>query len=51
MVAPAFAVRAALGPLASELLGSKRVVADRAATLGFAFRHETLASALASEFG
>lgn len=51
MVAPAFAIKAALGPLSSELLGSKRVVAERAATLGVRFQHETLASALACEFG
>ncbi len=51
MVAPAFAVRAALGPLASELLGSKHVVPERAHSLGVRFEHEQLASALAQEFG
>jgi hypothetical protein len=50
MVAPSFAIRAALGPLSSELLGSKRVVAERAEQLGVAFQHETLTSALAREF-
>lgn len=48
---PAFAVRAALGPLAVELLGSKRVVPERALALGFEFRHPELAGALRAEVG
>ncbi len=49
MAVPAFAVKAALGPLAGELLGSKRVVPAAAERAGFRFRHPTLASALAAE--
>jgi NAD dependent epimerase/dehydratase family enzyme len=44
--APAFALRSALGPLAGELLGSKRVVPARLVASGFAFRHAALESAL-----
>ncbi len=47
--APAFAVRAVLGPLAGELLGSRRVVPRRAGQLGHAFAHPGLESALARE--
>ncbi|UCE86111.1 MAG: TIGR01777 family oxidoreductase [Deltaproteobacteria bacterium] len=47
--APAFAVRAALGELAEELLGSRRVLPKRASELGFRFRHPTLETALAAE--
>ena len=49
--APAFAVRAALGPLAGELLGSRRVVPRRAEQIGYAFARPQLAQALASELG
>jgi uncharacterized protein (TIGR01777 family) len=47
--APAFALRAALGELADELLGSRRVLPKRAQELGFHFEHPTLASALEAE--
>lgn len=47
--APAFAVRAGLGPLASELLDSRRVVPARARALGFEWRFPDIASALARE--
>jgi len=43
---PAFAVRLALGDLASELLGSRRVLPARALALGHRFSHPELASAL-----
>lgn len=49
--APAFALRAALGPLAGELLGSRRVVPARLVAAGFAFRHATLESALVEACG
>jgi hypothetical protein len=49
--APAFAVRAALGATAIELLGSRRCAPRRALELGFRFAHEQLASALAAEVG
>jgi hypothetical protein len=48
---PAFAVRAALGPLAGELLGSKRVAPSRAEALGFEFRHRDLETTLRAELG
>ena len=44
--APAFAVRLALGDLAGELLGSRRVLPTRALALGHHFVHPELASAL-----
>ena len=47
--APAFAVRLALGPLAGELLGSRRVLPARVLALGHRFVHPDLASALAAE--
>ncbi len=47
--APAFALRMALGPLASELLGSKRVVPRRLQEAGFEFRYAALAAALDAE--
>lgn len=47
--APAFALRAALGELAEELLGSRQVVPQLAQDHGFSFRHPTLDSALAQE--
>ena len=46
---PAFALRLLLGELAGELLGSRRVVPARATELGFRFRMERLADALAAE--
>ncbi|MBK7949376.1 MAG: TIGR01777 family protein [Deltaproteobacteria bacterium] len=46
---PGFALRALLGPLAGELLGSRRVVPKRLLETGFVFRHPTLESALAAE--
>jgi uncharacterized protein len=45
---PAFALRAALGELAQELLGSRRVVPRAARERGFAYRHPRLESALAA---
>jgi hypothetical protein len=48
--APAFAVRLALGPLAGELLGSRRVLPARAQSLGHRFACPDLATALAAEF-
>ena len=47
--APAFALRAALGELADELLGSRRVLPKRAQELGFRFEHPSIASALEAE--
>jgi uncharacterized protein (TIGR01777 family) len=47
--APAFAVRAALGDIAGEILGSRRVIPARAAELGFRFRIESLERALEAE--
>jgi uncharacterized protein (TIGR01777 family) len=49
--APSFAVRLALGELAGELLGSRRVLPARAQALGQRFAHPELASALAAELG
>jgi uncharacterized protein (TIGR01777 family) len=46
---PAFAVRAALGEVAGELLASRLVLPVRAERAGYAFRHPSLASALAAE--
>jgi uncharacterized protein (TIGR01777 family) len=46
---PALALRAGLGPLAGELLDSRRVVPARAQALGFEWRFPDLASALAQE--
>jgi uncharacterized protein (TIGR01777 family) len=46
---PAFAVRALLGPLAGELLGSRHVVPRRLLEAGFEFRYPTLEPALAAE--
>jgi uncharacterized protein (TIGR01777 family) len=46
---PGFALRAALGPLADELLGSRCVVPRRLEEAGFAFRHPALEEALAAE--
>ena len=46
---PSFALRALLGELAGELLGSRRAVPQRAGDAGFRFAHEKLSSALAAE--
>lgn len=46
---PAFALRLALGELADELLGSRRVVAAAAQTAGFRWTHPSLRGALAAE--
>ena len=43
---PAFALKAALGPLADELLGSRRVVPEKLVEAGYPFRYPTLVSAL-----
>lgn len=48
---PAFALRAALGELAVELLGSRKVLPARALAAGFSFHHPELGSALAQELG
>jgi uncharacterized protein (TIGR01777 family) len=47
--APGFAVKLALGPLAGELLGSRRVVPRRAEQIGYRFAHPALEGALARE--
>jgi uncharacterized protein (TIGR01777 family) len=46
---PGFLLRGLLGELAGEVLGSRRVVPERAGAAGFRFAHEKLASALAAE--
>ena len=46
---PGLALRIALGELAGELLSSRRVLPARALARGFAFRHPSLAPALAEE--
>jgi hypothetical protein len=46
---PGFALRALLGELADELLGSRRAVPARANAAGFRFRVETLPRALEAE--
>lgn len=46
---PGFALRAALGELAGELLGSRRVIPSRALAHGFVFAQPDLEAALASE--
>jgi uncharacterized protein (TIGR01777 family) len=48
---PAFVLRAALGELSVELLGSRRVAPGRARDRDFAFGYATLESALARELG
>jgi len=48
---PAFAIRLAMGEVASELLDSKRVVPARLLDGGFEFRNPTLAGALRAEVG
>jgi uncharacterized protein (TIGR01777 family) len=49
--APAFALRFALGDLALELLGSRRVVPRRALDAGFAFEYTAVDAALRAEIG
>ncbi len=46
--APALALRLALGEFAGTLLGSQRVVPERAQSLGYTFRHSELEPALRS---
>jgi len=46
---PGFALRAALGDLAGEMLGSRRVVPARALAHGFEFEHANLEAALTRE--
>jgi hypothetical protein len=46
---PAFAVRAALGEVAGELLSSRHVLPARAQAAGYVFHHAALDSALAAE--
>lgn len=46
---PGFALRALLGDMADELLGSRRVVPERATQLGFRFQVPTLERALEAE--
>lgn len=48
---PGFALRALLGELAGELLGSRRVVPRRLEAAGFHFRFPTLGAALEAELG
>ena len=48
--APAFAMRLALGEMADALLGSQRVVPQRALDAGYAFRFPDLAGVLADLF-
>ncbi|MCH2171547.1 TIGR01777 family oxidoreductase [Myxococcota bacterium] len=48
--APAFAIRGALGPLADELLGSKRVLPHRALERGFQFAYSEIEPALRREW-
>jgi hypothetical protein len=48
---PAFALRLALGDLAVELLGSRRVVPRRALAAGFAFEYTAIDAALRAELG
>ncbi len=46
---PGFALRAALGELSAELLGSRRVVPRQAREHGFAFRYPAIEEALGAE--
>jgi len=48
---PAFALRLALGDLSDELLGSRRVLPERALGSGFTFAHPQIESALRHELG
>ena len=49
LAVPAFALRAALGELAGELLGSRRCQPQRALARGFRFAQPSLEAALAAE--
>ncbi len=49
LAVPAFALRAALGDLAGELLGSRRCQPQRALARGYRFAHPRLETALAAE--
>ena len=49
LAVPGFAVRAALGPLSGELLGSKRVLPTAAEASGYRFERATLGEALGEE--
>jgi uncharacterized protein (TIGR01777 family) len=51
LAVPAFALRAALGEFAGELLDSRRCAPRAALARGFGFAHAELASALAAELG
>jgi uncharacterized protein (TIGR01777 family) len=51
LAVPAFALRAALGELAGELLGSRRCTPRRALARGLRFAHPEIDSALAAELG
>jgi uncharacterized protein len=46
---PSVVLRAGLGELSGELLGSQRVLPRRLQAAGFAFRYPSLTSALAAE--
>jgi uncharacterized protein (TIGR01777 family) len=48
---PGFALRALLGDLAGELLGSRQVIPRRLEEAGFSFEYPTLTAALESELG
>jgi uncharacterized protein (TIGR01777 family) len=48
---PALALRAALGALSDELLGSRRCIPQRMLDAGFEFAHPEIGSALAAELG
>ncbi|MDJ0787189.1 MAG: TIGR01777 family oxidoreductase [Myxococcota bacterium] len=48
---PAFAIRLAMGDISGELLGSRRVLPQKALAAGFQFRFPTLEQALAHELG
>ncbi|HYK52891.1 MAG TPA: TIGR01777 family oxidoreductase [Candidatus Eremiobacteraceae bacterium] len=50
-VAPAFAMRLALGEFAESVLGGQLLLPRRAADLGFAWRHPTLETAMADAVG
>lgn len=49
--APRFALRLAVGELATSVVASQRVVPERALRVGFAFRHPELGAALADLLG
>jgi hypothetical protein len=50
-VAPAFAMRLALGEFAGSILGGQLLMPRRASDLGFAWRHPTLEAAMADAVG